>query len=83
MRDKKPYYIMLFKRFLENNKIFDIFCNNLKADASEDLDCLFGRTTAPGFISGAFYWYKTPQGHDYWQSINDKWLYYYELHIVR
>lgn len=82
--ETNKYYQMLFKRFLENNKIFDIFCDNLKADAScNNFDCLFKNTTAPGFIYGAFYWDKTPQGRDFWQDINDKWLYYYEQHIVR
>ena len=28
--------------------------------------------TYDGYLSGCFYWAETPQGHDFWENINDK-----------
>lgn len=25
-----------------------------------------------GYLNGCFYWAETPQGHDFWEDINDK-----------
>ena len=65
MNEKK-----LFISFLKRNRIYRRFLKN--CDIPIDKLCI-----APIlFVTGAFVFYETEEGHDYWANINMKWLAY-------
>jgi hypothetical protein len=55
--------IAFFDMFLQQNGCLEKFYNNQKKEPI----CEFN------YIDGAFVWYDTEEGFDFWRSINQKW----------
>ncbi len=64
--------IIDFFNFLsEHNALMQYLCGlhrNYTGDPQFYLN-----TTPDSWLSGAFGWVTTPQGHKYWEELNDKW----------
>lgn len=62
----------LFISFLKNNDCYENFRHSFKKELN---DYIKRRLTTPNSLIGGFcIWSCTPQGHNYWREINDKWL---------
>ena len=69
-----------FQDFLEENDIKEIFLNAVKAEGEDAIeiykDCIFGNSDykITNITKACFSWHQTPQGFDFWQEINRKWI---------
>ena len=63
---KKTFY-----KFLEKNGCLEAFKNNLPSD--DYIDKNLRRVHPANYVSTAFVWSKTEQGHDYWSKIDLEW----------
>lgn len=62
-----------FIEFLKANKCYTAFVESLKRDHNADIDGLCERNDPELWISCAFDWEATPQGHNYWFSLSMNW----------
>ena len=61
-------YKDIFLLFLKMSGALDIYLHNA------DTSCEAGGSGHPiQFISGAFTWQDSPEGHHYWQSLDSQW----------
>ena len=61
-----------FIQFLKDNNAYDAFIKNLLNIGYCKINSLF--TINPTYwISSAFFWNKTSEGHDYWKRIEQAW----------
>ena len=62
--------------FLQANNAFDLFRRNfLKiGEYFESFEEFIEDTNDPDFISYAFTWNETPEGHDFWDALYHKYL---------
>ena len=85
--DKDQIFILRqFIRFLKENNSLEYFCDNVKEQNGKQQDkktLLLSmrekRTTQNityyliNIIDRSFYWARTPQGHEYWKRLNERW----------
>ena len=72
----------IFERFLKFFGILDVFEQNLKTFKKGSLEEYLKKYTDDAvrkgvyrrYVSQAFDWQKTQQGHYYWQKISDNWV---------
>ena len=63
-----------FKAFLKKHRITSAFSKNLKEFKSKTLNKFIKEVSPNSFITGAFTWVKTEQGHEYWSKLNQEWF---------
>ena len=65
-----------FRRFLSKNKALKAYDANLKAniDVSIDVKVSTFNEDMSNAILGAFVWADTPEGQEYWDKLNEKWM---------
>lgn len=73
------YSLKVFKEFLHKNGCYRKFVDNLEPSDSEykkyqNFEVKLKYSEPDDFIICSFVWSKTPQGSDYWNEINNKWL---------
>jgi len=61
----------VFKAFLIANNILNNYNNNYDEEFSKNIDM----NIKENFIACAFNWIESPEGHDFWEEIDDKWNY--------
>lgn len=69
-----------FVLFLYEEKCLAMFFDNIRNDPlfgeRKDLKSIVKRimrVTPSQFLLSAFNWYLSPEGHEFWAAINDKW----------
>ena len=68
-----------FKNFLIDRNILEKYTFNFLEQErikKEKFRLFFNKRTRLGFISDAFYWINTPEGHNFWLEIAFQWCYY-------
>lgn len=65
---KKNPYVSLFVAFLELNDALEAFLNNY----DQGDDCTSDREY--DFLTFAFTWVETPEGHGYWENLSEDWI---------
>lgn len=65
---KKEEITLGFLQFLEEQGVKHSFYRNLDPSFSQDPE-----TSIEDFVSRAFEWSESPEGHDYWEEIDDIW----------
>lgn len=63
-----------FFEFLKKNKCLKAFKDNLSERRDVDVDGYLRIANPRRYVSSAFTWSSTGQGHDYWSRIDGKWL---------
>lgn len=65
-----------FVHFLADNEAILEFETNLKESSGNSLAeyLNFPFHTEQSYFSGAFTWRISPQGHEYWRSLEEKWV---------
>ena len=71
-----PY--ALFKKFLVDNKIYKRYIDNVydqfrKEINDDNFEKILNNIKPRRFID-YIYWWSTPEGHEYWNRIDQKWL---------
>lgn len=62
----------VFLRFLKVSGVLRQFVKNFSSDVCCKIHI---ESTSPLYmLSNAFVWLRTPQGHDYWKVIDEKWV---------
>ena len=63
-----------FINFLKRFNAYDEFINNLTVQEEfSSLDQLFHNSETCDWIDDAFWWDKTPEGYEYWESLDNLW----------
>ena len=63
-----------FINFLKILKAYDEFINNLEVQEEfSSLEQLFNNSNVYDWINDAFWWDKTPEGYEYWESLDNFW----------
>ena len=64
----------IFIEFLKEHEAYENFIRNLESDPEYScLDELFNTIYYSEWISLAFIWKDTPEGHDYWADLDFIW----------
>lgn len=65
----------IFIQFLKDNNAYDAFVKNGLLDHGSTIDSIIKNWTnnPEKWISTAFYWLNTDEGHDYWYRIEQAW----------
>lgn len=66
---KRQFYL-----FLKENNAWDEFKENAKLRGKKSAFKWQFPNDSTDYVSSAFYWEGTLQGHDYWEKLDDKWL---------
>ena len=61
-----------FKDFLRKHNVYDSYIINT-IERGKDVKSFIESTRKISYISAAFTWNDTPQGHSYWNNINTQW----------
>ena len=61
--------------FLHYHNAYDNYIKNV-IEYGRDVKYFIEHTGKSSYISAAFTWESTPQGHDYWSDINKIWIDY-------
>ena len=65
-------WLIIFTHFLNDNNIAEDFLRNLN---NANHFYLIAKNIQPFlFLTAAFIWENTPQGRNFWQHIDDKWI---------
>lgn len=81
-RNKCDNKIELFEKFLTANKVYAnyyayIINKNINIPRNikrvKDARDWLVMNDPKDYIDGAFWWHDTPQGHDFWEKLNEKW----------
>ena len=75
-----------FITFLYDHRYLDRFMANALTSSEDDdpwhfLTALF-RSNPRYYIGGAFSWHRTPEGYDFWLSVNALWEKYRKKHRI-
>ena len=62
-----------FNKFLRENECASKFYVNRAKQKKESVPKMLLRTNPEAWVTGAFTWRRTPQGHDRWENIGLKW----------
>lgn len=73
-------------KFLTDNNMLDAWINNIKNDESRysidthnDISYFLNNEPPNRYISGAFSWGHSDEGHRPWEILNNKWMIYKKL----
>jgi hypothetical protein len=64
---------MKFKKFLEENGALEAFETNCKNERSDSVKEIIGRWGLNCVLEVSFKWVNTPEGRDFWKTLNTKW----------
>lgn len=71
-----PYVLL---HFLIQENVLELFCNNHVLD--KDVHTL--KVSIDSYIDCAFFWAKTPEGHNFWKHLRSKYhVYLSTLNII-
>jgi hypothetical protein len=84
MTEKSKKEIYKFKKFLVENHVLGTFTTNIENDENYfrkeygfiSLKDFLEKRSKEDFLSFAFDWSKTKEGHIFWQDLDTKWLRY-------
>jgi len=65
--------IRAFRKFLYDNDALEAWYKNRKNHMWRKKGSVFDPLSKERFIIGAFVWYETPEGENYWTKLNEKW----------
>ncbi len=72
--DDKEKNIQLFRTFLKENNALESYIHNFRINRKDSYFFWHKEKDHSQFILAAFGWRGTPQGHDYWERLHNKWL---------
>lgn len=74
--DMKVFMELVEPKVLTNEEILKMFLKKKRKLTSfkKSLTAVRDKSLIHNAISGAFTWMGTPEGHDYWQELNNEWV---------
>lgn len=63
-----------FEQFMKQNGWWETFIRNLK----KDIDNFFNENDPCDYIVAAFVFSESPEGRDFWESVQSRWDKYYK-----
>ena len=66
--------VKIFRQFLRQRNAWEPYVIHTRKNVMRPFYPNVQRSSPTTFLNCAFAWSYTPQGHNYWQQINDEWV---------